>query len=399
MKRANGPARKIHERDRMTAEERLATVVRLEEPDRVPVSMMIYYYGPFHTGARMSEYMRRPSVYRQVSRKVYEDLGPWDLYYNINPISRLLYSFALLMKYLYPGDELPDDVMAQVQEIENMSPEDYDRILDGGFYFSDLAFRLRMLPRFCKEARDGRPVKLWPRLARDIVRQKLFWDRDLRWCREKGMVMQIGFQAEMPFDVFSMARTIVPFSLDLFQRPDKIRRAALRLAPSFAEFCIWLARLMGVPRVQCYCHRTSNSFISPRQFEELAFPSLESVVCRIVEAGMTPILHCDGDWMKNFKTLRRLPAKKIILQLDGLTDIFRAKEEIGDHMCLFGDVPADKLVMAGVQEVDEYCHRLIEEVGRGGGFILAAGCEVPFNARPENLRALVQSAWKHGYYA
>jgi uroporphyrinogen-III decarboxylase len=67
-------------------------------------------------------------------------------------------------------------------------------------------------------------------------------------------------------------------------------------------------------------------------------------------------------------------------------------------MCLFGDVPADKLVMGSPQEVEEYCHRLIEEVGRGGGLILAAGCEIPYNARPENLRALVQSAYKYGYY-
>jgi len=213
------------------------------------------------------------------------------------------------------------------------------------------------------------------------------------------MVMQIGFQAEMPFDVFSMARTVVPFSLDLFQRPEKIRRAALRLAPSFAETCVWAARWMGVPRIQLYCHRTSTSFLSPRQFEELAFPSLEAVVCRILDAGMTPILHCDGDWRKNFKTLRRLPARKVILQLDGLPDIFRAKEEIGDHMCLFGDVPAEKLVLGSPQEVEEYCHRLIEEVGRGGGFILAAGCEVPYNAKPENLRALVRSAFRYGVYA
>ena len=216
--------------------------------------------------------------------------------------------------------------------------------------------------------------------------------------REQGLAIQIGYQAEMPFDLFSMARAIVPFSMDLFQRPEKIRKAALRLAPSFAKSSIQISRSVGVPRVQCYCHRTSNSFISPQQFETLAFPSIEEIVCRIIDAGMTPILHCDGDWMKNLRTLRRLPAKKIILQLDGLTDIFQAKNEIGDHMCLFGDVPAEKLAMGSPPEVEEYCHRLIEEVGRGGGFVLAAGCEIPYNAKPENLRAMVKSAYKYGYY-
>jgi hypothetical protein len=333
-----------------------------------------------------------------VTRRVYEEVGPWDIYYNINPVSRMMCSFAMMMRYLYPGKELPDDVMAQVEEFEYMHPEDYDRILEGSPLLANLAFRLRMLPRFCKDAEGMDPKRLGFRIARDIIKQKLFWDRDRRWCREKGLAMQMGYQAEMPFDTFSMARTVVPFSIDLFQRKEKIRQAALRLAPAFAAESVWIARLMGVPRVQCYCHRTSSNFISPKQFEELAFPSLEEVVNRLVEAGITPILHCDGDWLKNMKVLRRLPAGKIILQLDGLTDIFLAKAEIGDHMCLFGDVSAEKLAMGSPAEVEEYSHRLIEEVGRGGGFILAAGCEIPYNAKPENLRAMTRAVRKYGYY-
>ncbi len=388
--------KKIYPEDRMTAEERLQAVVRLEEPDRVPLSMMVYYFAPFHTGDRMSEYMNRPEVYRRVSRRVYEDLGPWDIYYNINPVSRLMYSFAMMMRYLYPGKELPEDVMSQVEEFEYMKPEDYDRILEGSYFFADLAFRMRMLPRFCKDAEGLSTGRIGFRIARDFIRQKRFWDEDRKWCREKGLAMQIGYQAEMPFDTFSMARTVVPFSIDLFQRKEKVRRAALRLAPAFVEFSIRVARFMGVSRVQCYCHRTSSNFISPKQFEELAFPSLEEIVHRLVDAGMTPILHCDGDWRKNFPVMRRLPRGKIILQLDGLTDIFTAKEEIGDHMCLFGDVPAEKLVMGSPAEVEEYCHRLIEEVGRGGGFILAGGCEIPYNAKAENLLAMTRSVRKYG---
>lgn len=45
------PERLIYPEDLLTAEERLLAVVRLQEPDRVPLSMMVYYYGPFHTGA------------------------------------------------------------------------------------------------------------------------------------------------------------------------------------------------------------------------------------------------------------------------------------------------------------------------------------------------------------
>jgi len=382
----------------MTAEERLEAVIRLEQPDRVPLSMMLYNYSPFHANVKASDYVHKPGVYMKAIRQVYEDLGPWDIYYNINPVSKLIYSFAMMMRLLYPGDDLPENAMTQIEEFEYMQPEDYDRILQMKYNLADTIFRARMLPRFCKDTEGLGSIRLWSKLAMGLLKQRLFWSRDQRWWRKQGLAVLIGYQAEMPFDLFSMARTIIPFSMDLFQRPEKIQKATLRLAPSFAKSGIQISRSVGVPRVQCYCHRTSNSFISPRQFESLAFPSMEEIVCRIIDAGMTPILHCDGDWMKNLRTLRRLPAKKIILQLDGLTDIFRAKDEIGDHMCLFGDVPAEKLAMGSPPEVEEYCHRLIEEVGRGGGFVLAAGCEIPYNAKPENLRAMVKSAYKYGYY-
>ncbi len=389
---------KIYPQDRMTAAERLQAVVRLDKPDRVPLSLMLYYFAPLWAGVKMSLYMTRPDIYMDVMHRVWAGLGPWDIYYNINPVSRIIYSYVIMMRILWPGLELEENAMAKIEEFAYMDQEDYDRILSRNSLFSDFLFRLDMLPRFCREAQGLKPLKLTLKLIREYLQQLLFCHRDFSWWRRQGAVVQIGYQAEMPFDTMSQARNVINFSKDLFKCPDKIGKAAEKLANSFANLAILTARLTGVPLVQCYCHRTSNSFISPVQFEKLAFPSMEIIVNRIVDAGMTPILHCDGNWLKNLKFMRRLPARRIILQLDGLTDIFRAKEEIGDHMCLFGDVSAGRLVTGSPGEIEEYCHRLIEEVGKGGGFILAGGCEIPPNARFENLKAMVRAVRKYGYY-
>lgn len=388
----------LHPQDKMTAAERLESVIRLETPDRVPISMMLYYYAPLHTGVNMSQYMKNPLVYMNVMKQVWRDLGPWDIYYNINPVSRLLYSYVMMMRILWPGIELPENEMAKIDEIQYMNVDDYDKVLASSQFFSDIKFRTGMLSRFSQDCKDDASAKVLMKLIPAILGQLYFWKKDFRWWREQGALPQIGFQAEMPFDTFSQARNVINFSMDLFKVPEKIRDSSVRLSKNFANVAVWTAKIMGVPTVQCYCHRTSNSFISPKQFEELAFPSMEIIVNRIVDAGLTPILHCDGDWLKNLKTLRRLPKKKIIIQLDGLTDIFKAKEEIGDHMCIFGDVPAAKLVSGTPAEVEEYSHRLIEEVGKGGGFILAGGCEIPPNAKAENLRAMIRSVVKYGYY-
>ena len=389
---------KIHPHDQMTAEERFKAVIALEQPDRVPLSLMLYYYAPLHAKVKMSEYMQSPNLYLKVMKELWEDIGPWDIYYNINPVSRLVYSYVMMMRILWPGKELPENEMAKIDEVQYMEPEDYDRVLNASHLISDFKFRLEMLSRFCQDCNGASKPKMLMKLLPAFLRQLLFWRKDFKWWRANGAVPQIGFQAEMPFDTFSQAKDVINFSMDLFKVPDKIKDASNHLSKNFAEFAVLGARVMGVPTVQCYCHRTSNSFISPDQFEKLAFPSMETIVNRIVDAGLTPILHCDGDWLKNLKIMRRLPAKKAIIQLDGLTDIFKAKEEIGDHSCLFGDVPAAKLVSGTPQEVEEYCHKLIEEVGRDGGFILAGGCEIPPNAKAENLRAMTRAIVKYGYY-
>jgi len=396
----NKKAPKIFPTDIMTAQERFDAVIRLEEPDRVPLSLMLYYFAPLYAKVPMSRYMTDRNLYLRVMQQVWKELGPWDLYYNVNPVSRFLYNFVMMMRVLWPGKELPEDDMAKVEELAYMSHEDYDWVLRTPERFSDIFFRSAMMPRFCQEAEGLGMARVIGKVALDFIRQLFSWRKEFHWWRSQGAAIQIGYQAEMPFDTFSQARNVINFSMDLLQRSEKIGQASTHMARSFAELSIFLSKLFGVPTVQCYCHRSSNSFISPEQFKGLALPGMEIITRRIAEAGMTPILHCDGNWMKNLSFMRkRLPAKKIIIQLDGLTDIFKAKEEIGDHFCLFGDVPAAKLVMGSEVEVEEYCHRLIEEVGKGGGFILAGGCEIPPNARPENLQAMVRAVQKYGYYS
>ena len=45
--------------------------------------------------------------------------------------------------------------------------------------------------------------------------------------------------------------------------------------------------------------------------------------------------------------------------------------------------------------MDDYCRRLITEVGAGGGFILSSGCTIPVDARPENVAAMLGSVHRY----
>ena len=67
-----------------------------------------------------------------------------------------------------------------------------------------------------------------------------------------------------------------------------------------------------------------------------------------------------------------------------------ARRKLGGH-CIFGDVPATMLAFGGEEDVTAYCKMLIREIGADGRFILGAGCEIPPNAKPENVRAMLRA--------
>jgi uroporphyrinogen decarboxylase len=248
-------------------------------------------------------------------------------------------------------------------------------------------------------------LRLQPILPKGPIGRALVLSQFIRMgVRIRGNARQLERRGILPafsggcypaFDFFSLARSVGKFSLDLYDCPQLVQRACELSSQSIVATAKQTLRVTGGKRVCIYPMRSSASFISPKMFEAYALPPLKRMVESFVREGTTPILHCDANWTPMLRYFRELPQASCILELDGETDIGRAKQVLGDWMCLKGDVPARLLAFSEPGEVEAYCEKLVREVGADGGFILGSGCEVPLNAKVENVAAMVRVARGH----
>jgi uroporphyrinogen-III decarboxylase len=150
--------------------------------------------------------------------------------------------------------------------------------------------------------------------------------------------------------------------------------------------------LTKIPLVFIVLERGSGFYYRLDIFEQFEWPYLQRYVDAFIAEGLTVWFHFDTDWSLNLPYLKQLPKGKCVADLDSTTDIFHAKEILGGHMCISGDVPASLLSLGSPEDVRKYCQRLIDEVGRGGGFFLTTGCECPVDAKFENVKMMIDTA-------
>ncbi len=387
-------------KDTMTKEERLQAVFRCEVPDRVPVVPLLGYFLSKYAGITSVELWSDEKKRMFAWEKFWKELGPVDAIFHDNSSEPLAQLWTIPMKTFWPGRELPPDAQAQQMEKEVMSIADYRWLIHPEMVPRKHVYGIfltKMLRRTCPGLPEN-PFVMITTLYWKLLLDTLWFRRFRKRWEKRGVPRLWGSALMAPFDNFSLLRSIGPFARDIFQRPEEIAAAANNCVDSFVFLAQLVAGIIGTKRTWIFLHRSSNSFISPRQFKSLSFPSLQAIVTKLAAKGFYLILHCDGNWDKNLEILLDLPPRTCMIQFDGTSDIFRAKEVLKGHSCIYGDVPAHMLVTGSAAEVDQYCRKLIRIVGKDGGFCLGSGCELAPDAKPENVRVMLRSVETYGYY-
>jgi hypothetical protein len=368
----------------MDARQRLAAAIAMQPVDRVPVAPVVLFFAARQAGLSMARFLTdRRAAFRALVH-TFDALGGWDAQVIPGTYDPLLQSLVTPARMALPGRELAPDAIWQVEEFEAMKAEDYAVVADRGWFRCLLG---RIVPRLFPGV--GGSFRGLARLVGRALPPALGMYREVRYWERRGVPVLVGAAINVPLDTLCFARSLRPFVTDLYRRPEQVIAAMERMVPELVRFALTLARLNGIPRVFIGGARGSGRFLSPRQYERFYLPFLKEVVTALHRRGVVSLLHFDDDWTAHLSSFKELPRASCILELDGSTDIFRAKEVLGGHLCLMGDVPPALLRLGTPRQVGDYCRRLIAEVGAGGGFILSSGCEVPHDAPPENVRAML----------
>jgi uroporphyrinogen-III decarboxylase len=136
--------------------------------------------------------------------------------------------------------------------------------------------------------------------------------------------------------------------------------------------------------------------MSDKQFERFYWPGLKKVLLSEIELGFVPVARFQGGFTSRLEYLLELPKGKAVAYFDQ-TDMFRAKEVLGRHLCIMGNVPTSLLQLGSSREVEEYCRKLIQICGKDGGFILVNGGGMD-QAKPANIKAMVDSVKKYSAF-
>lgn len=401
-------------------EKRIMDAIRLRGTDRVPIICGMGYFPAKYAGIPSSaayyDYRAWVAAYRKTLRDFHADL-----------IYPQPFTPGIALEYLepkqirWPGHGVDPYKGHQAIEVESMRADEYDMYVNDP---SDYMFRMHLsrasdklaglakLPKLSSlsgmagaqmlavalTSPEGEvAIKTLMKVGREIRR----WQP--RLAKFNQMMVDMGFpeyfqgSALPPFDIISHSmRGMTGTMMDMFRQPEKVIAACEKILE------LTLARPMPPPnrfgnmRFFMTNTRGSDEFMSKKQFDTFYWPTFKKLVLTLIERGATPCIFFEGNFTSRLEYLLQFPKGSILVRLD-TTDIYRAKEVLKDHLCIQGNVPSSLLQTGTVDDVKAYCKKLIDIVGKGGGFILSPRSSTD-EVKPENLKAMIDFTHEYGVY-
>jgi uroporphyrinogen-III decarboxylase len=240
-------------------------------------------------------------------------------------------------------------------------------------------------------------MQSWCKAGQIVQEHNKAADAFIQEMKGLGFPLVCGAITLAPFDLIGdTLRGLRGILMDMYRYPDKLLAAIDKVTPIMIGGALEQAEISGCPGVFIPLHKGSDGFMSLEHFETFYWPSLKKLMLALIDEGLTPCPFFEGDHTQRLEYYADLPKGKILGFFDS-TDIYKAKEILGDTMCMSGFMPLSILQTGTPEKVKAYAKKLIDVLGKGGGFIMGPKSAMD-ESNPELVKVWFDFTKEYGVY-
>jgi uroporphyrinogen decarboxylase len=127
------------------------------------------------------------------------------------------------------------------------------------------------------------------------------------------------------------------------------------------------------------------------RWREFIKPRIQQMYNLAKSKGKIVIIHCCGKVEQIFPDLIELGVVLFNPFQPEVMDVYDMKQRFGSQLSFFGGISTQRLLPFGtVAEVRDECRRMLDVVGKNGGYVASPAHDVPPDAKPENVAAMLE---------
>ena len=202
-----------------------------------------------------------------------------------------------------------------------------------------------------------------------------------------------------PLGTLSMLRNQEAMYMDLYDDPDAVKKACRAVTDTLKDSVNALIDV-GVDAIMYDTLFASGSIMSKDMWREMEFEFVQELAEMTHERGCMVMIHnCGGKIYFDAQIEAMHPeAISFLYPPDDCKDFKECKEKYGHLTTLIGAVTPADAVLGTDEEWDDECKRMIDDMKKDGGFMLATGCEYPANAPFDRAYHMIDIAKTYGQY-
>lgn len=203
------------------------------------------------------------------------------------------------------------------------------------------------------------------------------------------------FVAELGFSLFERAWTLTgmenlliamvdnkPFAHRLFDRILEFNLQVIEQACAFGIDAMQFGDDWGMQR---------GLIMGPHLWREFIKPRIRQMYALVKRKGKHVFIHSCGKVDMLFPDLIECGLDVFNPFQPEVMDVYEMKRLYGDHLTFYGGISTQQtLPYASVEDVKTEVCRLLDIIGRNGGYIAAPAHAIPDGAKPENVAAMLE---------